>query len=331
MIISREDCWKYAYVSHHTENGEDIYEAKIFTNDKGEILPESYSQEYLNKLKNDENPGPGDDEKPGPGNGGKSPKSGSDRKPGFFSKFIRASIKVSGMAVSSQNRTLQIGSRGDDVRSLQLALGVKPDGIYGPQTEAAVKAYQLQHGLAPDGIVGPNTWGSIGHTHPGMSIFSALGRPQGQGNNRPLTRHAKVVNSKPKEQTARRKTAPVPKRAKLKQASRPTAGVSSSSSSSPGIKRTSLLTGSRKALVKPVKPAKPVASRSMKKKIASGTSSHSSSSRYPSSVSSSKHTSSVTSTSKKSSSSTKPTTTKKSSTSKKSSGGIFGGITKKRK
>lgn len=31
MIISREDCWKYAYVSHHTENGEDIYEAKIFT------------------------------------------------------------------------------------------------------------------------------------------------------------------------------------------------------------------------------------------------------------------------------------------------------------
>ena len=235
------------------------------------------------------------------------------------------------MAVSSQNRTLQIGSRGDDVKSLQITMGVESDGIFGPKTAAAVKAYQAQHGLVPDGIVGPNTWASLGHTHPGMSIFSALGRPQGQGKNRPLTRHAKVANSKPKEQTARRKVAPVPKRAKLKQTSRPSVGVSSSSSSSLGIKRTSLLTGSRKPLVNPVKPAKPVASRSMKKKIASGTSSHSSSSRYPSSVSSSKHTSSVTSTSKKSSSSTKPTTTKKSSTSKKSSGGLFGGITKKRK
>ncbi|WP_236242240.1 peptidoglycan-binding protein [Streptomyces sp. CC228A] len=32
------------------------------------------------------------------------------------------------------------------------------DGIFGPTTEAAVKAFQKDVGLAVDGIVGPNTW-----------------------------------------------------------------------------------------------------------------------------------------------------------------------------
>ena len=32
------------------------------------------------------------------------------------------------------------------------------DGIFGPRTEAAVKAYQLEHSLPGDGVVGPRTW-----------------------------------------------------------------------------------------------------------------------------------------------------------------------------
>jgi peptidoglycan hydrolase-like protein with peptidoglycan-binding domain len=50
------------------------------------------------------------------------------------------------------------GSKGKDVERIQRAVGVNVDGIYGPKTEAAVKAYQKRHGLAVDGIVGPKTW-----------------------------------------------------------------------------------------------------------------------------------------------------------------------------
>lgn len=52
--------------------------------------------------------------------------------------------------------------RGADVRAIQTALvkvGVETtvDGIYGPGTEAAVKAFQTKANLAVDGIVGPST------------------------------------------------------------------------------------------------------------------------------------------------------------------------------
>ena len=50
----------------------------------------------------------------------------------------------------------------DDVRALQQALGVPADGVFGPQTERAVKRYQRQHGLTVDGIVGPQTRQALG-------------------------------------------------------------------------------------------------------------------------------------------------------------------------
>ena len=36
------------------------------------------------------------------------------------------------------------------------------DGIFGPNTEEAVKQWQIVHGLKADGIIGPKTWASIG-------------------------------------------------------------------------------------------------------------------------------------------------------------------------
>lgn len=60
-------------------------------------------------------------------------------------------------------RTVRIGSRGDDVVTLQRFLGVKPvsNKAFGPKTYAAVRRYQKMRGLHVDGVVGPQTWKPI--------------------------------------------------------------------------------------------------------------------------------------------------------------------------
>ncbi|MCG6135419.1 MAG: N-acetylmuramoyl-L-alanine amidase [Nostoc sp. LLA-1] len=47
---------------------------------------------------------------------------------------------------------------GPVVRYIQYRIGATVDGVYGPMTEAAIRAYQRQNGLLADGIVGPATW-----------------------------------------------------------------------------------------------------------------------------------------------------------------------------
>ena len=56
---------------------------------------------------------------------------------------------------------LQVGSQGDLVAHVQKALKVSADGVFGPQTDAAVRAYQASAGLEVDGIVGLATWGAL--------------------------------------------------------------------------------------------------------------------------------------------------------------------------
>lgn len=57
--------------------------------------------------------------------------------------------------------TLKRGSRGEAVKTLQKALNLLADGIYGPMTEEGVKNFQRANGLTADGIVGPKTWTKI--------------------------------------------------------------------------------------------------------------------------------------------------------------------------
>jgi hypothetical protein len=57
--------------------------------------------------------------------------------------------------------TLRRGDRGPAVVRLQQLLLLKPDGIFGPRTENAVKDFQKSAGLSRDGVVGPITWGAI--------------------------------------------------------------------------------------------------------------------------------------------------------------------------
>lgn len=63
---------------------------------------------------------------------------------------------------------LKRGSTGNDVKTLQDELkrlgyyGGAVDGMFGPETESAVKAYQAKHHLVADGVVGPITRAAIG-------------------------------------------------------------------------------------------------------------------------------------------------------------------------
>ena len=62
---------------------------------------------------------------------------------------------------------LRPGMEGDAVRLLQRRLQANQiyngpiTGVFGPQTEAAVRQFQQRHNLLVDGIVGPATWGAL--------------------------------------------------------------------------------------------------------------------------------------------------------------------------
>lgn len=62
---------------------------------------------------------------------------------------------------------LRRGARGKVVRDMQEALVAhgrhldKLDGVFGPKTEAEVKAFQRIEGLVADGIAGPKTWARL--------------------------------------------------------------------------------------------------------------------------------------------------------------------------
>jgi peptidoglycan hydrolase-like protein with peptidoglycan-binding domain len=57
---------------------------------------------------------------------------------------------------------LKSGLSGEPVRRLQTKLGVEADGMFGPNTEKALKDWQTKNGLTADGIAGPDTFMSMG-------------------------------------------------------------------------------------------------------------------------------------------------------------------------
>jgi len=57
---------------------------------------------------------------------------------------------------------LKKGSKGEQVKELQKALGIAADGMFGPGTEKSVISFQKANGLTADGIVGQKTWEVLG-------------------------------------------------------------------------------------------------------------------------------------------------------------------------
>ncbi|MDR0426887.1 MAG: peptidoglycan-binding protein [Clostridiales bacterium] len=80
-------------------------------------------------------------------------------------------LDVAYVPQSAKNPTLRQGARGKSVQYMQYLLRlhdfeVSPDGVFGPGTAEAVRAFQTFNGLTVDGIVGKNTWSAflIDHT-----------------------------------------------------------------------------------------------------------------------------------------------------------------------
>lgn len=59
--------------------------------------------------------------------------------------------------VRAGRAVLTSGDKGDAVKYVQGLIGVTVDGVYGPNTIAAVKAFQSAHSLTADGVVGKQT------------------------------------------------------------------------------------------------------------------------------------------------------------------------------
>jgi peptidoglycan hydrolase-like protein with peptidoglycan-binding domain len=71
---------------------------------------------------------------------------------------------------------LQSGSEGRHVRILQHALGIAVDGVFGPETETAVRAFQASHGLQADGVVGLQTSAALTAGAPAIASAAVVAK-----------------------------------------------------------------------------------------------------------------------------------------------------------
>src|SRR3989344_5380831 len=85
--------------------------------------------------------------------------------------FAFAFATTASAADCSITSTLRVGSKGDQVKCLQAAVGVTADGSFGPKTKAAVVAWQASVGLVADGVFGPKSnaaWSGGGSMSTGL-------------------------------------------------------------------------------------------------------------------------------------------------------------------
>jgi len=86
-----------------------------------------------------------------------------------------------------------VRSAGSTVAKLQSALGITPDGVYGPNTRRAVRNYQRNQGLAVDGIAGPVTLAHLGLAGQGSGAATGGSASTGASASAPNATLAKIA------------------------------------------------------------------------------------------------------------------------------------------
>jgi peptidoglycan hydrolase-like protein with peptidoglycan-binding domain len=86
-----------------------------------------------------------------------------------------------------------VRSAGSTVAKLQSALGITPDGVYGPNTRRAVRNYQRNQGLAVDGIAGPVTLAHLGLAGRGSGAATGGSASTGASASAPNATLAKIA------------------------------------------------------------------------------------------------------------------------------------------
>ncbi len=101
------------------------------------------------------------------------------------SLYINTAEEISGIPASWPGYNLTIGSSGQKVQQLQQQLDaiasvytaiprISADGIYGPATAEAVRAFQSIFGLPQTGVTDFSTWYKISHIYVGVSGIGEL-------------------------------------------------------------------------------------------------------------------------------------------------------------
>lgn len=101
------------------------------------------------------------------------------------SMYINTAEEISGIPASWPGYNLSIGASGQKVRQLQEQLNtisgvysaippISSDGIYGPATERAVRAFQSVFGLPQTGITDFSTWYKISQIYVGITGIAEL-------------------------------------------------------------------------------------------------------------------------------------------------------------
>lgn len=93
--------------------------------------------------------------------------------------LFAVNIALISLAQTAQAAVYKQGSSGEAVRTIQTKLknwgyfAGEVDGIYGPQTESAVRYFQGKNGLTSDGVAGPATLKALGMSTSGSGGSSS--------------------------------------------------------------------------------------------------------------------------------------------------------------